>query len=122
MTDQELENLLRAGEADRVERKQSISDSGDIRQAICAFANDLPGHGKPGVVFIGVRDNGDCANLAISDQLLRTLADMRSDGNILPFPTMVVQKRLLNSCEVAVVMYSPPTLLLFATTDVAGFA
>jgi ATP-dependent DNA helicase RecG len=113
MTDQELESILAGGEADRVERKQSVSDPGDIRQAICAFANDLPNHRLPGVVFIGIKDHGDCANLPITDQLLRQLADMRSDGNILPFPNLLVQKRNLRGCEVAVVIVhpsdSPPT-------------
>src|SRR6266568_4477421 len=107
MTDQELEELLQQGEADRVERKQSLADTGEIRQAICAFANDLPDHRKPGVIFLGVRDNGDCAHLPITDQLLRTVADMRSDGNILPFPSMVVQKRNINRCEMAVVIVQP---------------
>jgi predicted HTH transcriptional regulator len=99
MTDQELAELLTRGEADRVERKQALSDAGDIRQAICAFANDLPDHRGPGVLFIGVRDDGTCANLPITDQLLANLAHMRSDGNILPFPSMVVQKRVLSGCN-----------------------
>jgi ATP-dependent DNA helicase RecG len=107
MTDSELEGLLRDPECDRVERKASLSDRERIREAICAFANDLPNHGKPGVIFVGVHDNGECAGLPISDQLLRTLADMRSDGNILPFPTMTVQKRTLSGCEVAVVIVYP---------------
>lgn len=107
MTDQQLEKLLRSGESDRVERKQSISDPGAIRQAICAFANDLPGHGQPGVIFVGVRDNGDCADLAITDQLLQQLAGLRDDGNILPFPKMTVQRRVLCGCALAVVMVDP---------------
>jgi ATP-dependent DNA helicase RecG len=32
---------------------------------------------------------------------------MRSDGNILPFPTMTVQKKILNGCELAVVIVEP---------------
>ncbi|MCL6507532.1 MAG: ATP-binding protein [Bryobacteraceae bacterium] len=98
MTDSELTELLRDLESNRVERKASLSDRERIREAICAFANDLPNHGKPGVIFVGVHDHGDCANLTISDPLLRTLADMRSDGNILPFPTMTVEKRTLGGC------------------------
>ena len=112
MTVAELESLLDDLESDRVERKESVSDSNKIRQAICAFANDLPDHQQPGVVFIGVKDNGTCASLPITDQLLLTLADMRSDGNILPFPIMTVQKKLLNGCDVAVIevqpAYNPP--------------
>lgn len=45
-------------ESDRVERKESLRGEAPekVRQAICAFANDLPGHGQAGVVFIGARD------------------------------------------------------------------
>ena len=78
-------------ESDRVERKASISDSTKIRQAICAFANDLAGNKKPGVIFIGVNDNGTCSNSPITDQLLLTLANMRDDGNILPMPSLIVR-------------------------------
>ncbi|MHB1037120.1 MAG: ATP-binding protein [Pirellulales bacterium] len=110
--DNDLLNLLRDIESDRVERKASLSDRDRVRQAICAFANDLPDHGKPGVVFLGVNDDGTCANLPITDELLRTLSDMRSDGNTLPFPMMTVQKRVLGGCEMAVVevqpSYNPP--------------
>ena len=92
MDDQELVNLLHDIESDRVERKASVSEKDKIRQAICAFANDLPNHQQPGVLFIGANDDGTCTNLTITDQLLLTLADMRSDGNIMPFPMMIVQK------------------------------
>ena len=47
MDDHELEILLQELEADRVERKASISDRDKICQAICAFANDLPNHRQP---------------------------------------------------------------------------
>lgn len=107
MTDDGLIELLDDLESDRVERKESLSDTGKIRQAICAFANDMPGHRKPGVVFIGVKDDGTCANLNITDQLLLTLSDMRSDGNILPIPSLIVQKKVLRGCEMVVVMVQP---------------
>ena len=58
MTDQELEALLDDMESDRIERTGAFSDGDKLRQAICAFANDLPGHGKPGVLCVGVDDNG----------------------------------------------------------------
>lgn len=99
----ELERLLKDSESDRVERKASLSDSDRIREAICAFANDLPGHDKPGVIFIGVNDDGSCAGLQITDALLRKLADMRDDGNIQPLPSISVGKRVICGCEIAVV-------------------
>jgi predicted HTH transcriptional regulator len=107
MDDDELEILLKELESDRVERKASISDKEKLRQAICAFANDMPNHRSPGVLFVGVNDDGSCANLLITDQLLRTLSDIRSDGNILPLPTITVQKRTLCGCEMAVVVVEP---------------
>ena len=107
LTDTQLEGLLRDLESDRVERKESISDPGRIRQAICAFANDMPGHKAPGVIFVGAKDNGSCANLDITDRLLLTLSDMRSDGNILPLPHLSVQKRIIAGCELAVIEVEP---------------
>lgn len=107
MTDQELEQLLRELESDRVERKASTADRSKIRQAICAFANDMPDHRKAGVIFIGVHDDGRCANLPITDDLLLELAAMRSDGNIVPIPTMSVQKKFLGGCEMAVIVVEP---------------
>ncbi|MEO5339571.1 MAG: putative DNA binding domain-containing protein [Magnetococcus sp. MYC-9] len=107
VTDEELEALLEDLESDRVERKESFSDSGPVRQAVCAFANDMGNHQKPGVIFIGERDRGGGANLPITDQLLLKLADVRSDGNILPFPVMRVEKRLLKGRTLAVVIVEP---------------
>ncbi len=107
MTNAELEGLLADRESDRTELKQSFTERDRINQAICAFANDLPNHQAPGVLFVGVRDDGSCASLEITDELLRTLANMRSDGNIQPFPSMTVQKRVVNGCEMAVVIVEP---------------
>ena len=112
MTDEELLALLSDTESDRTERKESLSDKARIGQAICAFANDMPNHDQPGVLFVGAKNDGGCADLPITDDLLQTLAGMRSDGNILPIPTMSVQKRTLGGCELAVVIvqpsYAPP--------------
>jgi ATP-dependent DNA helicase RecG len=107
MTDAELERLLADVESDRSERKQSLAERDKIREAICAFANDLPNHAAPGVLYIGAKDDGSCAGLAVTYELLRTLADMRSDGNIVPIPSMTVQKKVLNRCEMAVVTVEP---------------
>ena len=104
---EDLERLMSDLESDRVERKESISDTDRIRQAICAFANDLPGYRLPGYLFIGVDDTGRPTSNPITDQLLQTLADMRSDGNILPIPSMVVRKETLRGSPVVVVEVHP---------------
>ena len=109
LTDQELLALLDDLECDRTERKAAWA--GDVpekaRQAVCAFANDLPSHGQPGVLFIGAKDDGSSSNLAVTDRLLQTLSDMKTDGRIVPPPTFTVQQRLLKGAPLAVVIVWP---------------
>lgn len=107
MTDSQLESLLDDMESDRSERKENMTDSDKIRQTLCAFANDLPNHREPGVLFVGVNDEGTPTGLEITDQLLMNLASMRGDGNILPFISMDVQKRRLKGRDVAVAIVYP---------------
>jgi len=108
-SDQELEAMLDDLESDRVERKKSFQGDvpGKARQAVCAFANDLPGHNEPGVLFIGAADNGDPSGLEITERLLQSLSDMKTDGNILPLPVLSVEKRVLKGAQMAVVTVLP---------------
>lgn len=109
LTDSELLEIIQTDESDSVEFKELLSGStrGEIRAAICAFANDLPNRQKPGLIFVGVRSDRTFANLLVTDELLRNLADMKTDGNILPPPSMTVEKRLLQDHEVAVISVQP---------------
>jgi ATP-dependent DNA helicase RecG len=108
-SDEELSAFLSDVESDCVERKESFS--GDVpkraREAVCAFANDLPNHNKAGVLFIGAKNDGKPSGITVSDQLLQILADMKTDGNILPLPALTVEKRTLNRAEMAVVTVMP---------------
>lgn len=110
LTDAELATLATDLESDRVERKETLT-AGDakekVAQAVCAFSNDLPRQGRPGTILIGVDDRGRPTGLPITDQLLQTLSALRSDGNILPLPTLTVQKRTLDGVDVAVVEVEP---------------
>jgi ATP-dependent DNA helicase RecG len=109
LSDQNLIDLLNDLESDRVERKETFK--GDVpkkaRQAVCAFANDLPNRNEPGVLFIGAKDDGTSSGYPITDELLLALADMKTDGNILPLPVLTVEKRILNGSEIAVVIVMP---------------
>lgn len=107
LIDKELIRLIEGGESDRVEFTVATNDPDKLRKAICAFANDLPGHEQPGVLFIGLEDDGRCANLSIDDALLQKLGGLRCDGKILPFPLMEVAKRNLRGCEVAIIQVEP---------------
>lgn len=109
-TDAELEGMLADLESDLAERKESFS--GDtptkVREEVCAFANDLPDHRKPGVVFIGARDrSGEPSGVQVTDELLLKLADIKTDGNIVPPPTMTVSRRVLRGAPMAVVTVEP---------------
>ncbi len=96
-------------ESDLVERKSSFDgDSPDkARQAVCAFANDLPGHDRAGVLIVGVHDDGRSSGLEITDRLLLTLADIKTDGQMLPPPSLEVQRRVVRGVFVAVVIVRP---------------
>ncbi len=109
LTDEELLSLFNDAESDRIERKESLKGDvpNKVRQAICAFANDLAGHNLPGVLFIGAKDNGEPSGIEITEQLLISLADMKTDGNILPLPVLTVEKRILKGAEMAVVTVLP---------------
>ena len=109
LENEDLIRLLGQTESDRVEFKEVLSTgtSNDIRESICAFANDLPDHRQPGVAFVGVRNDGSVVGLTVTDDLLRQLADMKTDGNIVPLPSMTVEKRTLPEGDVAVVIVQP---------------
>ena len=107
LSDDELRALLRNGESDHVERTVSLRDRSKFGDAICAFSNDLLNRRGPGVLFVGVRDDGSCGNLSIDEQLLQTLMGFRSDGNILPPPLMQVRRHTLDGCTMAIVEVQP---------------
>lgn len=116
MEHEELERILQnrtggqADESDRVELTESLKKFDKFGEALCAFANDLPKHGRPGYLFVGASADGRASGEIISDELLRQLADMRNNGNLLPPPRMNVQKLSLGGGEMAVVEVFPSDL------------
>jgi ATP-dependent DNA helicase RecG len=111
-TNQELEALLADLESEIAERKATFS--GDVatraRQAVCAFANDLPGRNVAGVLFIGANDDGSPSGIMVTDELLRDISDMKTDGRILPSPVLSVEKRRLFGADMVVVIVAPSDL------------
>lgn len=108
-SDVELERMLADIESDCVERKESLGGDapGRIREAVCAFANDRPDHRNAGVVFGGAKDDGTPTAITITDELLRQLADVKTDGQTVPPPTLTVVKRTLRGAEMAVATVEP---------------
>jgi ATP-dependent DNA helicase RecG len=92
------------------ERTESIDNTNKFGQAICAFANDLPNHRRPGYLLVGVKDDGALAGIKVTYDLLKNMASISSDGNILPQPMMSVAKFSLAGGDVAVVEVHPSDL------------
>jgi len=110
LNEQQLKALMADLESDTAERTESTNNTDKFGQAICAFANDLPNHRRPGYLLVGVKDDGSLAGIKVTDDLLKNLAGIRSDGNILPQPMMSVAKFSLAGGDVAVVEVHPSDL------------
>ena len=110
LTIDQLQNLMAGGESDRVELTTSTRNTDKFGEAICAFANDFPNYRQPGYLLVGVNDNGKASGLTVTDELLRSLAELRSNVNLEPLPAMTVEKYTLPEGDVAIVEVVPSDL------------
>ena len=110
LTAEEVKELLLDLENERVERTISTDNTEKFSQAICAFANDICSTGLPGYLFIGAYDKGKLSGLKATDKLLKDLSSLRSEGNILPAPSMSVYKVPFPEGDVAVIEVQPSKL------------
>ncbi len=74
---------------------------------MCAFANDLPDHQRAGVIFVGVNDDGSCANQTFSEKSLREISNWRNEGKVQPIPSLIVSARTIDNCPVLVIQVMP---------------
>lgn len=107
LEDAELARLIEGGEGSRVEFKEKLEGSAPekIREAICAFANDLAGTQESGIVVVGLRD--DLTPVEVADATLLALSNIRGEGNIVPPPALLVEKRSWRGEEIVVATVSP---------------
>ena len=104
---EEVLELLQSTETYRIERTSSTGDMDKFQEAICAFSNDLPNSRKKGYLILGAYDNGTLSGLRVDDALMKRIAGIRSDGNILPLPIMSVERFELEGGDLLVVGVSP---------------
>jgi ATP-dependent DNA helicase RecG len=107
ITSAELKQLILQGETDRLELTVSKTNDEKFGQAVCAFANDLPNSGLPGYLVIGINDQLQPTGVQIDDKLLQLLGAIRSDGLLLPPPSIQVAKLQIDGHDVAVVEVQP---------------
>jgi len=110
ITKAEIQELLRSTETYHVERTTSTGDMDKFQEAICAFSNDLPNSRKNGYLIIGAHDNGTLSGLKVDDALMKKIAAIRSDGNILPLPIMSVERFEFPDGDLLVAEVSPSLL------------
>ena len=103
----DIQHLLNDIENERVERTITTTNTEKFAQAVCAFSNDIRNSKKPGYLFIGAYDNGKPSGLEVTDEMLRDLAGLRSDGNILPPPALMVYKESFPEGDIAIVEVQP---------------
>ena len=105
---EEITVLLEDIENERVERTISTKDTDKFAKAVCAFANDISNKKLPGYLMIGADDKtGKLSGLEVTDELLRSLAGLRSDGNIQPKPALMVEKVSFPEGDLAIVEVLP---------------
>ena len=109
LDDQQLAQLLSEGEGAQTEFKEKLGKetASIIQPTICAFANDIGASGQPGLIAVGIKDDGTAAGISVTDQMLRELTGLRSDGNIVPPPALLVAKRSFQNQQIAVVTVLP---------------
>lgn len=110
MTTEQLYEIIATDEGYRIELTTSTGDMDKFQEAICAFANDMPGSRKKGYLLIGVRNNGDLDGLKVDDELMKKISSIRSNGNILPLPVMNTEKVVTEKGDVLVVEVTPSLL------------
>ena len=107
ISSEHIKRLIADPESDCIERTMSTSNTDKFAEAICAFANDLPNHKTPGYLILGVEDNGNVKGIRVTDELLKNVTAIRTDGNIQPQPSMTVEKVDVDGKSVVVVEVQP---------------
>lgn len=90
MIDKEkVRELLKHLESDCIEKTISVRED-KLGPAICALANDFPNHKKSGYILVGIDDNGKIAGKKFSDKELTDIGNIKTNGNVLPPPSIIV--------------------------------
>jgi ATP-dependent DNA helicase RecG len=107
ITKEILDQLLSDMESDLIERTISVREN-KLGPAVCALSNDFPNHKKPGYILLGVNDDGKLAGMTWTDDELQAIGNVKTNGNVLPQPSMVVSPVFkFEDGEVVVIQVTP---------------
>ncbi|MFN5647575.1 MAG: helix-turn-helix domain-containing protein, partial [Sphingobacteriales bacterium] len=109
MSEEKVLELIAKLESDWIERTRSTADD-KLGQAICAFSNDFPNHRHSGYILLGVNDDGSLAGKVWTDEELQKIGGMKTNGKILPQPSLIVSSVFkFSGGEVVVIEVRPST-------------
>ncbi|NLB80259.1 MAG: transcriptional regulator, partial [Clostridiaceae bacterium] len=91
MTEERLRKLMVDLESDRIERTTSFRED-KLGPAVCALSNDFPNHRKSGYILLGIDDAGKVKGIKIGDEDLQKIGNVKSNGNVLPQPSITVSE------------------------------
>ena len=94
-------------ESENIERTRAFDKADKMGQAICAFANDIGDRKQPGYLLLGVEDDGSFSGKRITDEQLTVLAGFKSEGNLLPPPSMTIYHESFAEGDIAVIEVFP---------------
>ncbi len=109
-TDTQLLTFISEVESHWIERKESFADKDKICKTVCAFANDLANSAKPGIIWIGVKNDGAIVGVEATDGLLLKIDQIRSDGKIQPLPSMSTRVLQVDAKAVIAIVVAPSSL------------
>lgn len=109
ITLEKVSGLLIDMESDRIERTTSVRED-KLGPAVCALANDFPNNKEPGYILLGVKDDGTLGGMIWSDDDLQKIGNVRTNGNVLPQPSMTVSEVFKFSEGEVVVIEIKPSL------------
>lgn len=107
MQENEIRALIENLESDNIEKTISFRED-KLGPAVCAFSNDFPNNKKSGYILLGVKDDGTVAGITIGDEELKKIGGIKSNGNVLPQPSIVVSEVFqIDGGDVVVVEVKP---------------
>ena len=107
LTREKLTVLMGDLESEIVERTRAFDKMDKMGQAISAFANDLPGRGVPGYLLLGVENDGRLSGKRVSDEQMTSLGGLKTEGALLPSPSMSIEKFSFEDGDVVVIEVFP---------------
>jgi len=86
---EKIKTLMKDLESDIVERTISFRED-KLGPAVCALSNDFPNHKKSGYILLGINDDGSIAGMKWGDKELQKIGGVKTNGNVLPQPSILV--------------------------------